>query len=60
MFKLYQGCFDSFLYCKMITTIMLASAYIMSHFPFTIRTLKVYSPNNFQVYVANYNNDNVH
>ena len=39
---------------------MLANADIMSHFLFTIRTLKVYSPNNFQVYVANYNNDNVH
>ena len=44
----------------MITTIMLGNAYIMSHFLFTTRTLKVYSPNNFQVYVANYNNDAVH
>lgn len=41
------------MYCKMITTIALATSAILSrnyHFFFMVRTFKVYSLNKFQVY----------
>lgn len=42
------------MYCKMITTIALATSAILSrnyHFFFMVRTFKVYSLNKLQVYI---------
>ena len=45
--------FNTLIYCKIITTIVLANTSIMSHnyhFFFVVRTFKIYSLSNFQVY----------
>ena len=44
---------DAFIYCKMMTTVGLANTFITPHnyyFFFVVRTFKIYSLSNFQIY----------